>query len=69
MQKILVITVKGDHKYQIGIEKSVDEAIREIDACESSFYKVIDNCAIKISEIVSIEQFEYNPEEVEKDEA
>lgn len=67
MQKVLVITVKGDHKYQIGIDKSVDEVIREIEACKSPFYKVIDVCAVKISEIVSIEQFEYDPEEINED--
>ena len=62
MQNMLVITVKGDHKYTIGIEKSVAEVIKEIDKCESPFYQVLDTCAIKINEIVSVEQFEYKPE-------
>ena len=58
MQKIIVITVKNGTKYQIGLEKSVTTILNELTACKSDFYSVIDNCAIKISEIVSVENFE-----------
>lgn len=63
MKKAIVIVVKTGIKYQVGIEKSVSEIINEITACKSDFYYVVDTCAIKVDEIVSVEQFEYNPEE------
>lgn len=66
MKKMLVITVTGDHKYSIGNEKSVGEVIQEINNSYSDYYMPVDTCAIKISEIVSIEQFEYDPEGQEK---
>lgn len=66
MQKIIVIVAKNGIKYQLGIDKSVTEIINEINACKGMFYQVIEECAIKIDEIVSVEQFEYNPEGSEK---
>lgn len=62
MKKVLVIVVKNGVKYQFGIEKSVSEVVNEVAACKSDFYQVVNTCAIKVSEIVSIEQFEYDPE-------
>lgn len=67
MKKVIVIVTKNGTKYQVGIDKSVTEVINEINACKSDFYQVIDQCAIKVSEIVSVEQFEYDPKEVEKE--
>ena len=67
MEKVIVIVVKNGTKHQIGIDKSVASVLNEISACKSDFYQIIDACAIKISEIVSVEQFEYNPEPLETD--
>ncbi len=58
MQKIIVITVKNGTKYQIGLDKSVSAILNELSACKSDFYSVVDNCAINVSEIVSVEKFE-----------
>lgn len=66
MQKVIVIVTKNGTKYQIGISKSVVEVVNEIKSCKSDFYQVIETCAIKTSEIVSVEQFEYNPGEVKE---
>lgn len=68
MQKIIVIVTKNGTKYQIGNEKSVEEVLNEISASKNDFYQIVDTCAIRKSEIVSVEQFKYNPEEVKKDE-
>ena len=62
MIRVLVITLKGDTKYQFGVDKTVPVVLKEIQECESDFYKVIDTCAIKISQIISVESVEYNPE-------
>lgn len=62
MKKVLVIVTKNGIKYQIGTEKSVDDVLKEIETCNSPFYKVVETCAIKASEIVSVEQFKYDPE-------
>ncbi|OAK72695.1 hypothetical protein [Lederbergia galactosidilytica] len=61
MQKVLVIVTQNGTKYQFGIRKSVSEVVNEVAACKSDYYQVLDTCAIKISEILSIEQFEYDP--------
>lgn len=66
MQKVICIVVKNGTKYQIGIEKSVSEIINEINACKDNFYKIVDSCAIHIDEIVSVEQFEYDPNKEEE---
>lgn len=66
MQKIIVIVTKNGTKYQIGNEKSVEEVLNEISASKNDFYQIVDTCAIRKSEIVSVEQFKYNPEEVKK---
>lgn len=58
MEKQLVFVVKNGVKYQIGIDKSVAEVINEINYCKSDFYQVVDTCAIRKDEIVSVEQFE-----------
>ncbi len=65
MKKVLVIVTKNGFKYQIGIEKSVVEVLNEIIACKNDFYQIHENCAIKATEIVSVEQFEYDLEEEE----
>ena len=62
MMKVLVVTLKGDTKYQFGIDKTVPDVLKEIQECKSDFYQVIDTCAIKISQIISVESVEYNPE-------
>ncbi|MBP1917173.1 hypothetical protein J2Z23_004158 [Lederbergia galactosidilyticus] len=67
MQKVLVIVTNNGTKYQFGIEKSVSQITNEVAACKSDYYQVVDTCAIKPDEIVSIEQFEYDPEEVNGD--
>lgn len=61
MKKVLVIVTKNGTKYQVGINKSVSEVLNEISSCKSDFYQVVDTCAIKKDEIVSIEQYEYDP--------
>lgn len=66
MKEVLVVVIKNGTKYQIGIEKSVAEVLKEIRNCEDEFYTVIDHCAIRIDQIVSVEKFEYDPEEVEE---
>jgi len=63
MMKVLVVTLKGDTKYQFGIDKMVPDVLKEIQECKSDFYHVLDTCAIKISQIISIESVEHNPEE------
>lgn len=68
MQKIIVIVTKNGTKYQIGNEKSVAEVLNEINASKGDFYQIVDTCAIRKSEIVSVEQFHYDPEEVKQDE-
>ncbi|MYL56328.1 hypothetical protein GLW20_02285 [Virgibacillus halodenitrificans] len=65
MQKIIVIVVKNGTKYQFGLDKGVNQVVNEIAACQSDFYQVLETCAIRKDEIVSVEQFEYNPEEGE----
>ena len=60
MHKLLVITIKGDHKYQFGTDKSVAEVLHEIKKTRGDFYVIYDACAIRKNEIVSIEQFEYD---------
>lgn len=67
MKKVIVIVVKNGVKYQLGIKKSVVEIINELSASKSDFYLVHENCAIRVSEIVSVEQFEYEPEEESKE--
>lgn len=67
MKKIIVITVKGDHKYQIGIEKAVAEVLSEIESSAGEFYQVLPECAIRIDQIVSVESFQINPESVGAD--
>ncbi len=57
-QTILQITVKSDIKYQLGIDKSVDETLKEIEKCKGAFYKPYKHCAIKKDEIVSVEKYE-----------
>lgn len=65
--KVLVITLKGNIKYQIGnVDKKVSDVIKEIKESESDFYQIIDACAVKISEIISVEIVECDPEEGEK---
>lgn len=66
MQKLILITVKNGVKYQLGIKKSVAEVINEIRSCKDDFYQVINNCAIRKDQIVSVEQFEYNSNEGEE---
>ncbi len=64
MKKVLVITLKGDHKYQFGIDKNVKDVLGEINyrlAGKDEFYFPVDTCAIRVNEIVSVEQFEYDP--------
>lgn len=63
MINVIVIVVKNGTKYQLGIDKSVSEVINEIEACKSTYYQVIDTCAIKVSEIVSVEKFQYEKED------
>lgn len=63
MEKVIVIVVKNGVKYQIGIKKSVTEILNEINDCKEEFYQIHENCAIRIDEIVSVEQFEYNPKQ------
>lgn len=60
MKKVIVIVTKSGTKYTIGLEKSVNTILNEIHACKSEFYNFVDQCAIRISEIASIEQFEIN---------
>lgn len=66
MKEVLVIVIKNGTKYQIGIEKSVAEVLKEIKDCKNDFYEVIEHCAIRTDQIVSVEKFEYDPEEVEQ---
>lgn len=64
MQKVIVIVTKTGTKYQIGIDKSVTEVLNEIRATKDDYYLIYENCAIRKDEIVSVEQFEYDSEEV-----
>lgn len=66
MKKVIVIVTKNGTKYQIGLEKSVVEILNEIKACKDDFYQIYQSCAIRKDEIVSVEQYEYDPEEVIK---
>lgn len=52
------ITLKGDVKYQIGIDKTVDQVLKEVGKSKGDFYRIIPTCAIKISEIISVEKIE-----------
>lgn len=65
-QSIIVIVTKNGVKYQLGLDKKVNEVLNEIAACKSDFYVVADTCAIKVDEITSVEQFDV-PVEVEED--
>ena len=69
MQKIIVITVKNGAKYQIGLDKSVSAILNELSACKSDYYSVIDNCAIRVSEIVSVEKFDVDFSEDNREES
>jgi len=69
MVKVLLIVTKNGTKYQFGIDKSVSKVVNEIDNCDNNYYHVVDTCAIKVSEIVSVEQFEYNPNQEEEENA
>lgn len=66
MINVVVITLKGDIKYQFGIDKKVSEVIEDIENCKSGFYQVVDTCSIKVSEIISVETFKYDPKKEEK---
>lgn len=66
MQEVLVITVKGNFKYQFDSEKSVEQVMEEIEA-SNGFYFVYENCALKKEEIVSVEKFQVNIEEDDND--
>ncbi|SEQ24011.1 hypothetical protein SAMN05216232_2000 [Virgibacillus subterraneus] len=59
--KVLVVTLKGDVKYQIGMDKKVSDVLKEIQNCKDEFYPIIDNCAVRKSEIISVESVEYDP--------
>jgi len=61
--KVLVITIKGDIKYQIGMDKKVSDVLKEINECKTEFYQAIEQCAIKTSEIISVESVEYDASE------
>lgn len=56
-KNVIVIVTKSGKTYTIGSEKSVQEVLNEINACKSDFFTFIDTCAIKVSEIASIEKF------------
>jgi len=67
MIRVLVITLKGDTKYQFGIDKTVPVVLKEIQECKFDFYQALDTCAVKISQIISVESVEYNPEGINND--
>ena len=58
-QKIIVITLEGDIKYQIGIDKTVEEVLSEIAESTTEFYNVVPECSIKKEKIMSVEQVIY----------
>lgn len=58
MQKVIVVTVKGDHRYTVQSDKSVCQILKEISKNKSEFYMLNENCAIRNSEVVSVEHFE-----------
>lgn len=62
---VLIITLKGDIRYHFGIEKKVKEVVKEIEECQSDYYHVIDTCAIRKSDIVSVEIQKYQAEREE----
>ncbi len=66
-KKAIAIVTKSGIKYTIGGKKTVSEVLNEINACQSDFYQVHENCAIRVSEIASVEMFEYEAEQEEKD--
>lgn len=59
--KVLVITLEGDIKYNFGDKRTVPEVLKEIEECEGEFFQVIDACAIKKSEIISVESVDIKP--------
>ncbi|APC48951.1 hypothetical protein BME96_12440 [Virgibacillus halodenitrificans] len=65
MIKVLVIVTKNGTKYQIGIDKPVPGVLKEISKTKGRFYLPIDSCAIDKNEIVSVEQYEFDPKEGE----
>lgn len=57
MTKTIVITVEGNIIYQLGLDKSVEEVLKEIEAAET-YYLAAPTCAIKKDKILSVEYFE-----------
>lgn len=67
MQEVLIITVKGNHQYTFHeLGKSVKEVLKEINDCKEKFYEVFEDCAIVVSEIVSVEKYLVEVQENEK---
>lgn len=54
---VTVIMTKNGTKYQVGVDKSISSLLNEIESCKSDFYTIVDTCSIRVSEIVSVEQY------------
>lgn len=65
--KVIVITTTNGTKFEIGTDKNISSVLNEISSCKADFYSIIDSCAIKKSEIVSVEKFEVEVGEEKSD--